>query len=177
MSSQNYQNPNRELFQVGIALKNIHDEVLLIKEPGASASHPGGAAETTTVPSDAVKGGKWRLPCDCLRDEDDLPVSLSGAASVIGTKLTGYDFDEHGICYIGLREWPSVAVIYAADQPYSVDQTDPPDPEKVATVGWFTYDYILKLNEDGLLRDPEMTLAAVKNVQKGLTIPPELITI
>lgn len=157
-NSQNAQSPSREYFTVGIALQNTFDEVLLIKEP-------------------KERGGKWRLPCNHLHEEDDLPQNLSGAASVIGTKLTGYDFDERGICYIGLCEGPNIVVIYAADRPYDVSLTDPPNPEEVAAVGWFTYDYILKLNEDGLLRNPELTLAAVKNAQNDLTVSSELITI
>lgn len=155
---QNVQNPSREYFTVGIALKNIHDEVLLIKEPDEL-------------------GGKWRLPYSRLHEGDDLPQSLPGAASVVGTKLTGYDFDEHDICYIGLHEGPSIAVFYVADRPYDVSLTDRPDPEEVAVIGWFTYNCILKLNEDGSLRNPELTLAAVKNAQNNLTVPSELITI
>lgn len=157
-NTQNVQNPSREYFTVGIALKNIHDEILLIKEP-------------------KERGGKWRLPCSRLHEGDDLPQNLSGAASVIGTKLTGYDFDEHDICYVGLHEGPNIAVIYVADQPYDVSLIDRPDTEEVAAVGWFTYNYVIKLNEDGLLRDPELTLAAIKNAQNGLTVPAELITI
>lgn len=164
MSGQNDQNPNREYSQVGIALMNIHDEVLLIQEP-ETAEHI----------------SRWRLPYDRLHEGDNLPRYLQSAASVIGTDLTSYDFDTHGICYLGLHQGlcadPSVVVFYAADKPYDISLTDPLDPEKVTARGWFTYEYLLKLNEEGLLCDPELTLAVVKNVQQGLTIPPELITI
>lgn len=152
------QKSSREYFAVGIALKNIHDQVLLIQD---STEH----------------GGKWRLPCDRLSEGDNLPRSLSSAASVIGTKLTSYDFDEHGICHIGLCEGPCVVIVYSADCPYDVSLTDTPDPKKVAAVGWFTYDDILELSEHGQLRDPNFTLAAAMNAQQGLTVPSDLITI
>lgn len=156
--------PNREYFTVGIALKNIHDEVLLIQEP-KTAEHI----------------SRWRLPYDRLRKGDNLPSYLQSAASIIGTKLTSYDFDTHGICYLGLHEslyeGPSVVVFYVADNPYDIILTDPLDPEKAIARGWFTHDDLLKLDEDGTLCDPKLTLAIVENAQQGLTVPPELITL
>lgn len=174
---QNNANSSREHFQVGVVLMNIHDEVLLIQEIEPDVSQPDSTGQNSTAQDAAQNtGGKWRLPYDHLHAGDDLPDRLSGAAFVIGARLTAYDFDMHDICYIGLHEGPCVVVIYVADRPYSLHMTEDPDPEKVATIGWFTYERLLKLNEEGLLRDPEMTLAAVKNAQQGLTVPSEIIT-
>lgn len=168
---QNAVNPSVEYFQVGIALQGPTGKFLLIKEVDISQSDSIGkdAAQDT--------GGKWKLPYDCLHEQDDLPSHLPSAASVIGTQLSAYDFDTHGICYIGLHEGPCVVIIYSADQPYDLSMTDDPNPKKVAAVAWFTPDEVLQLSKEGLLRNPEITMTAIENVQRGLIIPPEIITI
>ena len=173
---QNPANPNREYFQVGIALQDLAGRFLLIQE--AATAQPDDAHQgDVTQPNAEATAGKWKLPYDHLHAQDDRPSHLPSAASVIGTHLTAYDFDTHDICYIGLHEGPCVVIIYAADQPYDLSITDTPDPEKVAAVGWFTADEILQLSEKGLLRDPEITLTVIENTWTGLSVPEEVITV
>lgn len=170
-SAKTIEKPGWSCFKAGIALKNIHDEVLLVKEAKISVPQPDGTEQLV-----ASNDGKWKLPCGYLREQDTYPDAFEGAASSIGTKLSCYDFDVHGICHIGFcRDDLCLTVIYAADQPYFVGFTDPPDPEKVAAVCWFSYSEILQLKEEGALRDPELTLAAVENACKGFTVPEEIV--
>ncbi len=153
-------------FKAGIALRNSRGNFLLIKEASAPSSD-----------NPEESDGKWKLPYSQLREQDNYLDAFAGAASYHGTRLTGYDFDLHDICYIGFsRDDPSLVVIYSADQPYDVSLTDQPDPEETDSVAWFARDEILRLNEAGLLRDPEVTLAAIDNAQNGLTAPTEIIT-
>lgn len=154
-------------FKAGIVLKNLGDEFLLVKEAKVGIPQPDGS-----VKLEFSDDGKWKLPGGCLREGDDFEL----AANAVGMKVSGHDFDMHEICYIGFcKDDPCVVVIYYADRPYSIDEIDPPDPEETAAVYWFTYDEILRLREQNILRDPELTLAAIENVRKGFAVPPEII--
>lgn len=156
-------------FKAGIVLVNHSGEFLLVKEAKEKQKQNG---QTVWVPTE---NGKWNLPCGRLQPWE----SFWQAAEREGTEETGYDFDTGCIRHIGFRfdiDNPYIIVIYHAENPYDINPTDPPNPEEIAAVGWFTYEQIQQLHAEGCLRNPELIVSAIDNERADVIIPPEAIT-
>lgn len=141
---------------------------LLVKEAKVKEKQPDGS--TKWVTSDQ---GKWNLPCGRLRKWE----TIQEAAYREGREESGYDFELGELCYIGHRfdiDNPYVIFIFSAGVEHLKCVAEP-NPEEIASVGWFSYDTILSMRDDGELRNPELTLGAIEQYRKYKSVPSSLL--
>lgn len=141
---------------------------LLVKEAKVKEKQTDGS--TKWVTSDK---GKWNLPCGRLRPWE----SFEEAAHREGREESGFDFDLGPLCYIGHRydiDNPYVIMIYSVGVE-KMRRADKPNPEEIAGVRWFSYDEVCELESDGMLRNAELTLGAIRQYRKYREVPKGLL--
>ncbi len=117
--------------------------------------------------------GKWNLPAGKVDDGENIieaaerevfeetgcTVKLTGIADIINKNLENYDL-----------------LVFFFDTELVNDNVHA-DGEEISDVKWFTYEEILKMNENDELRAKGYFLNALKNKIEGKIVPLDLINI
>lgn len=139
---------------------------LLVREAKVKEKQPDGSKKWVSSPN-----GKWNIPCGRLQQWE----TFEGGAYREGREETGYDFRIRQLCHIGHRfdiDNPYVIFIYSAEPCCKLEE---PDPEEIAEVKWFSYPDVIKLEKEGMLRNPDLTLSAIEQHRKHAVVSENLL--